>query len=100
MSNQSEAEERGYVEDIRLAQEIDQHVAHATIKIGDIQIRGVKIWRTKNGRLYTHWPSFKEGYRWEDVIEMPADLRADIEADVISAYKVRKKEEKASGDKT
>lgn len=89
MNKQTETE--SYVENLQMAGEIHQHVAHATIRIGEIQIRGVKIWRAKNGRLFTHWPSFKLGFGWEDVIELPAELRTDIEADVISAYKDERK---------
>ena len=84
-------ESASYVESLVLTQEIPQHVAHVSIRIGDLKISGLKIWRAKNGRIYLHWPSFKSDWRWLEVVELDPDLRSDIEADVISAYKDERK---------
>ena len=84
-------ESTSYVESLVLTQEIPQHVAHVTVKVGNITVNGLKIWRAKNGRIYVHWPSFKQGFSWEDVVKLDPDLRSDIEADVISAYKDERK---------
>jgi hypothetical protein len=75
------------VEAIRLAQEIDQRVAYATLRLGEATIRGVAVWRSRNGKLSVFFPRYKFGAGWDDVIELAADLRSQVDADVIAAYK-------------
>jgi hypothetical protein len=86
----TDIESKTCVEAIRLAQDIDQRVAQATVRLGDATLRGVTVWRSRNGRLSVLFPSYKLGAGWCDAIELPAELRSQVEADVISAYKEAK----------
>jgi hypothetical protein len=79
-----------YVEHIALAQEMEHRIALATLRIGEVTIRGVAVWRSRNGRLRVYFPSYKLGSGWDEVISLPEDLRTQIEADVIAAYKQAK----------
>jgi hypothetical protein len=79
-----------YVEHIALAQEMEHRIALATLRIGEVTIRGVAVWRSRNGRLRVYFPSYKLGSGWDEVISLPEDLRTRIEADVIAAYKQAK----------
>lgn len=90
------------VEQIVLAQEVDHRVALATVRLGEVQIRGVAVWRSKNGKLSVFFPSYRLGSVWVDAIYVPEDLRSEIEADVITAYKnakaaAKEEETKRSG---
>jgi hypothetical protein len=80
----------GYVERIQLGDEIEKKVAWASIRVGEVLIHGVAVWRAGNGRLRVFFPGYKLGIGWADTIELPAELRSEIEADVISAYKSAK----------
>ncbi len=86
------------VEHIVLAQEVDHRVALATVHIGEVVIRGVAVWRNRQGKLRVYFPSYKLGVGWEDAIAVPAELRARVEADVISAYKAAKDAARKSVD--
>jgi hypothetical protein len=86
------------VEHIALAQELDHRVALATVRLGDVVIRGVAVWRSRHGKLRVCFPSYKLGEGWEDAIAVPAELRAQVEADVISAYKAAKDAARKSVD--
>jgi hypothetical protein len=79
-----------YVERIQLAEEIEKKVAWASIRIGELLIHGVAVWRAGNGRLRVLFPSFRLGVGWADTIELPAELRSQVEAEVISVYKEAK----------
>lgn len=79
-----------YVEHIALAQEMEHRIAFATVRIGDVTIRGVAVWRSRNGKLRVYFPSYRLGSGWDEAISLPDELRTDIEADVISAYKAAK----------
>jgi len=85
-------ETESYVETLKMAEEIDQHVAHATIRLGEIKISGLKIWSTRKGRLYVHWPSYWAVWRWIEVVEVSPEQRSDIEADVIACFRDKKKQ--------
>src|SRR5690242_16770293 len=63
--------------------QLDRRVALATVKIGDVSISGVTVWRGGNGRLSVYWPRFWNGAGQADVIHIEAELRGDVEADVI-----------------
>lgn len=75
------------VESISLTDELDKRVALATVRLGEVQIRGIAVWRSRNGKLSVFFPSYKLGSVWADAIDVPEDLRSEIEADVIAAYK-------------
>src|SRR6266566_4968669 len=79
-----------YVEHIALAQEMEHRIALVTVHIGDVTIRGVAVWRSRNGRLRVYFPSYRLGSGWDEAISLPDELRTEIEADVISAYKAAK----------
>ena len=79
-----------YVEHISLAQEMENRIALATVRIGDVTIRGVAVWRSRNGRLRVYFPSYRLGSGWDEAISLPDEVRTEIEADVISAYKQAK----------
>ena len=75
------------VERIRLMDELEHRVALATVHVGGVQISGLVIWRSGNGRLRVYWPRYWDGAGQVEAIGLPPEVRADIEADVIAAYK-------------
>jgi hypothetical protein len=85
-----ETAHKRYVQSLSLVSEIDKRVALATVKIANVTIRGIAVWRSPHGKLRVYFPSFKAGYAYEDAISLPDELRSEIEADVISAYKEEK----------
>ncbi len=85
---------KSYVESLRLADELEKRVALASVRIGDVLIHGVTVWQSGWGRIRVYFPSWKAGYRWEEAIELPNELRAEIETDVISRYKSEKQKAK------
>jgi hypothetical protein len=87
-----------YVQHLMLATEIDKKVAFATVQIGNITIRGIIVWQSPRGKLRVFFPSCSLGYGYEDSVTVPAELRSEIEAEVIAAYRDHKKdsERKAS----
>jgi hypothetical protein len=86
------------VESISLGDDLERRVALATIRLGDVQIRGVAVWKLRNGQLRVYFPGYRLGAGWDDTIYVPEELRSEIEADVIAAYKdakaAAKKEER------
>jgi hypothetical protein len=91
----TETDSKTCVEDISLAEEIDQRVALATVRLGDVTLRGVAVWRSRNGRLSVFFPSYKRGAGWDDAVGLPSELRSQVDADVIVAYKEAKAAAKA-----
>ncbi len=89
-----EATKKTYVESLRLANELEKRVALASVRIGDVLIHGVTVWQSGRGRIRVYFPSYKQGYRWDEAIELSQDLRSEIEADVISRYKSEKQKAK------
>lgn len=81
---------KSFVESIALAHEIEHRIALATVRIGDVTIRGVAVWRSRNGRLSVYFPNYWLGSGRDEAVCLPDDLRTQIEADVISAYKEAK----------
>ena len=92
--NEEEAMKKGYVESLRLADELEKRVALASVRIGDVLIHGVTVWQSGRGRIRVYFPSYKQGFRWDEAIELSQDLRSEIEADVISRYKSEKQKAK------
>ena len=78
------------VESITLMDEVDKRVALLTVRVGEVEIRGIAVWRSKNGKLSVFFPSYKLGSVWVDAMSVPDELRSEIEADVIAAYKEAK----------
>jgi DNA-binding cell septation regulator SpoVG len=92
--------EKKYVERITLASELDKKVACAEIKVGDIIIRGVHVWRSGNGRLRVFFPSYHVvGPVWQDSVVVSAEVRSEIEAELIAAYREQRKEEQGKAAK-
>ena len=89
-----EATQKTYVESLRLADELEKRVALASVRIGDVLIHGVTVWQSGRGRIRVYFPSFKQGYRWDEAIELSQDLRTEVETDVIAAYKAEKQKQK------
>jgi hypothetical protein len=94
-----ETTEKSCVEAISLAPDMDQRIALATVRLGDVLIRGVAVWRSRYGRLRVYFPSYKLGAGWDEAIYLPDELRTQVEADVIAAYKAAKAAAKNGGDK-
>jgi hypothetical protein len=88
MSQNSEV--HSCVENISLAQDTDKRIAWASVRLGEVLIRGVAIWRGSNGRLRVFFPTSRLGAGWEEAVCLPDELRTQVEADVISAYKTAK----------
>jgi hypothetical protein len=75
------------VENIVLATEMEKRVAFASVRLGDVVVRGIAVWKSPRGKLRVFVPSFKNQYAYEDAISLPSDLQAEVDAAVISAYK-------------
>lgn len=75
---------------------MDRRVAIATVRIGEVLVRGVAVWRTSQGRLRVYFPNYWLGAYHEEAVCLPEELRAEVEADVISAYKTAKLNVKSS----
>ena len=90
MTEKSNGSNKGYVEHIRLADELEKRVALASVRLGEVLIHGVTVWQSGRGRIRVYFPSYKAGYRWDEAIELPQELRSEVEADVIAAYKEAK----------
>jgi hypothetical protein len=86
------------VEQMNLATDVDNRVALATVRIGEVLIRGIAVWRTRQGRLRVLFPSYRLGSGWDEAICLPEEVRSEVEADVISAYKSAKADAKSAGD--
>lgn len=86
----TDVKEKSCVETISLAADMDKRVALATVRLGDVLVRGVAVWRSRQGKLRVYFPSYKLGAGWDEAIYLPEELRTDVEADVIAAYKQAK----------
>ncbi len=84
--------ENQYVSKITLATELDKKVAFADIKVGDVTVRGVAVWRAANGKLSVFLPSQGTRHGFVNIIDLPPEIRSEIDAEVISTYRARKKE--------
>lgn len=84
------------VESVELAKDMDKRVVLATVRLGDVVVRGIAVWQGGNGHLRVFFPSYKQGPFFEDAIQLSEDIRTQVEADVISAYKAAKSEAKKS----
>lgn len=90
------AEIRSCVETIELTQDMERRAALATVRLGDVVVRGVAVWRGGNGHLRVYFPGYKHGAFYTDAILLSEDMRTQVEADVISAYKAAKSEAEKS----
>jgi DNA-binding cell septation regulator SpoVG len=77
------------VERIEITNDLEKRVAFASVKIGEVVINGVTVWRSPQGRLRVFFPSFRRTVGYDDVVSLAPDLRADVEAEVIAAYKAQ-----------
>jgi hypothetical protein len=75
------------VEKIDLITDLERRVALAAVRLGDVVIRGVAVWKSPRGKLRVFWPSYKRGYGFEDAVSLPVELQAEVDAVVIAAYK-------------
>ncbi len=80
------------VEKMVLDTELEKRVGLATVKIGEVIVRGITVWRTPAGRLRVYFPSYRRSAGFDEAIELSPELRAELEADVIAAYKSAKSE--------
>ena len=87
-------EEMKYLQGITMATEVDKKVAFANVKIGEITVRGITVWRSGNGHLRVFFPRYTRGLFWEDIVSVPPEIRSAIETEVIAAYREEKKEER------
>jgi hypothetical protein len=80
--------EAKYLQRMTLATEIDKRVGFASVKVGDIAINGITVWRSGNGRLSVLFPRYNAGNQiWLDTVEVTPETRAEIDAEVIAAYR-------------
>jgi len=80
-------EKKSCVETIILAEENEKRVAFAGVRLGDVLIRGIAVWRSPKGHLRVYFPTYRLGAGFDDLIRIPEELHSQVEADVISAYK-------------
>ena len=95
-----EAKKYSYeVKAVDLAVDWDRRVALVDVRIGGVLICGVAVWRSKRGHLFVKWPSYKshDSYgSYSEAVSLPSELCAEIEADVIAAYKAARDAAKKS----
>jgi hypothetical protein len=83
--------ERCEVKSITLDPRVEKEVAVATVQIGGLQIRGVRIYASKAGKTpRVYLPSLKENGSWVDAVVLPDQLRQEMEAKVLEAYEQQK----------
>jgi len=80
-------EEKSCVETVSLAQDNERRVAFASVRLGDVLIRGIAVWSSPKGHLRVYFPSYRIGSGFDDAIRLPRELQTQVELDVISAYK-------------
>lgn len=92
MSSKQPTNGKRYVVAVRLADDWDHRAALVSVRIGDVVIRGISVWRSpRSGKLRVYFPSYQWGSRcYEEAIELPVDLRSEIEAEAIAEYKAAK----------
>jgi hypothetical protein len=87
MGGKHMSEKKSFVETIHLAEDVERRVAFASVRLSDVVIRGIAIWRSPKGHLRVYFPAYRLGAGFDDAIRTSVELRAQLEADVISAYK-------------
>jgi DNA-binding cell septation regulator SpoVG len=90
------AEIKSCVETIDLLRDMEKRVALAAVRLGEVVVKGIAVWRGGNGHLRVFFPSYKQGPFYVDAIQLSEDMRTQVEADVISAYKAAKSVAKKS----
>jgi hypothetical protein len=63
-----------------------------TVALVLITRKYARLWRTPAGRLRVYFPSYRRSAGFDEAIELSPELRAELEADVIAAYKSAKSE--------
>ncbi len=89
-----------HVEAVQLDTEMDRRIALAAVRIGEVLIRGVAVWRSRHGKLRVFFPSYRLGAGWDEAIYLPPDLRTQVEAEVIAAFKAARSAAKVRAEKT
>ena len=92
-------DEMKYLQRITLATELDKKVAFADVRVGEVTIRGIAVWRSGNGKLRVFFPSQKITHFWEETVDLSAEVRSEIEAELIAAYREQRKEEQKKAAK-
>ena len=82
----NEAKTKIQVEKIVFERDRDKLVAVAEVSVGDMRVRGLRIWKSAKGKLSVFFPSHKLGEYWEEYVSFPKELHAEVVAKVISAY--------------
>ena len=82
----NEAKTKIQVEKIVFERDRDKLVAVAEVSVGDMRVRGLRIWKSAKGKLRVFLPSHRLGESWEDVVALPEELRAAAESEVLSTY--------------
>jgi hypothetical protein len=90
------------VESLVLAPDLDRKVAEATVRVGDFRINQIALWRAGNGTLHVYLPSWRwhrsggqlTPHEFRGIVEVPEDLKKQIEAAVKAAYNARKEQQR------
>lgn len=78
-----------------IAEEAPRRVFEVSVAVGPVIIHGLIVWRSKNGHLRVFFPQHKApgGFNiWLDTVEVSPEMREEIEAAVITAYKNAKRQ--------
>lgn len=89
MNTNESANETVKIERINLASDWDRRVALASVRIGQVVIHGIAIWRNPhNGHLRVYLPRYSAApYGYSDAVELQPELRSEIETEVLAAYR-------------
>jgi hypothetical protein len=83
------------IEHVNLAADIDRRAALVTVKIGEVRVHGVEVWRSRYGRLSVRFPVYRAGSVWAEAFEVSDDRRTEIEIEVLAAFREAKKQQAA-----
>lgn len=76
------------VQKIEFISDLEKRVAFASVQIGEVTVNGLAVWRSGNGRLRVFFPSYRRSCGYDEAISLSPDLRTEVEAEVITAYKL------------
>ena len=83
------------IEHVILAVDLDRRAALVTVKVGELRIRGVEVWRSRSGHLSVRFPAYRAGSNWEEAFELSDDRRTEMETEVLAAFRAAMKRERA-----
>jgi hypothetical protein len=94
MKDKKKQPEYRFIQSLRLSADWDHREALASVRVGEVIIDGISVWRNpRRGTLRVNFPGYPQGHgQYGEAIELPAELRSEIEEEVLAQYREKKKE--------